>query len=152
MVLATDIRCLTIMTPTMLFSTELDIRWGDLDAFNHVNNAVHLVYIQEARLRWLTTLPPGWHDDTVQPVVVNANSNYRRPIQWPARIRVELGLVRLGQRSVTLGHRIVDAEDPDRVYGDGHVVMVWTALATGEAVPVPSVIVDALKPEFRHSP
>lgn len=132
------------MSQAMLFATDLDIRWGDLDAFNHVNNAVYLVYIQEARLRWLTTLPPGWHDDSVQPVVVNATSNYKRPIQWPARIRVELGVVKLGNRSVTLGHRIVDANDSERLYGDGQMVMVWTSLATGEAVPVPQVIVDAL--------
>ncbi len=132
------------MTHAPLFATDLDIRWGDLDAFNHVNNAVYLVYIQEARLRWLTTLPPGWYDESVQPVVVNATSNYKRPIQWPARIRVELGVVKLGNRSVTLGHRIVDADDTERLYGDGHVVMVWTSLATGEAVPVPQVIVDAL--------
>lgn len=44
-----------------LHTTELDVRWGDLDAFNHVNNATYLDYIQEARLRWLVTLDKGWY-------------------------------------------------------------------------------------------
>ena len=28
----------------------LQVRWGDLDAFGHVNNATYLTYIQEARV------------------------------------------------------------------------------------------------------
>ena len=28
------------------------VRWGDLDAFGHVNNATYLVYAQEARYAW----------------------------------------------------------------------------------------------------
>ncbi len=130
--------------PVSLHSTELDIRWGDLDAFNHVNNAVYLDYIQEARLRWLTTLADGWHDDDISPVVVNSTCNYRQPVAWPARIRIDLHVVASSGRSLTLGHRIVDAGRPETLYGDGHVVMVWIDRHSEQAVPLPEVIRQAL--------
>ena len=36
----------------MRYQTKQYVRWGDLDAFGHVNNATYLVYAQEARYTW----------------------------------------------------------------------------------------------------
>jgi acyl-CoA thioester hydrolase len=36
----------------MRFQAKQYVRWGDLDAFGHVNNATYLVYAQEARYEW----------------------------------------------------------------------------------------------------
>lgn len=132
------------MEQDYLFSTELDVRWGDLDAFNHVNNAAFLDYIQEARLRWMLTMPRGWYSDEIHPVVVNATNNYRAPVTWPARLRIDLGLGRTGARSLTIAHRIVDAANPDTVHADGHVVLVWISRQTGQALPVPDVVTGNL--------
>ncbi|MGH8025889.1 MAG: acyl-CoA thioesterase, partial [Pseudoxanthomonas sp.] len=35
----------------------ISVRWGDMDAFNHVNNAQYLRYLEEARVRWLAGIP-----------------------------------------------------------------------------------------------
>jgi acyl-CoA thioester hydrolase len=128
----------------ILHSTELDVRWGDLDAFNHVNNAVYLDYIQEARLRWLVTLADGWHDADIHPVVVNTTCNYRNAIVWPTRLRIDLSVARIGETSATMSHRIVDANDPDLLYSDGHVVMVWISRITGSTVSLPDVVRNGL--------
>lgn len=123
-----------------LHSTELDVRWGDLDAFNHVNNATYLDYIQEARLRWLVTLADDWYGADIHPVVVNTTCNYRTAIVWPARLRIDIGVEKLGGSSLSLGHRIVDADKPDVLYSDGHVVLVWISRSTGRSVPLPDSI------------
>ncbi len=36
----------------MRFTNKQYVRWGDLDAFGHVNNATYLIYAQEARFAW----------------------------------------------------------------------------------------------------
>ena len=36
----------------MRFQSKQYVRWGDLDAFGHVNNATYLIYAQEARYAW----------------------------------------------------------------------------------------------------
>ena len=57
-----------------------------------VNNSKFLSYLEEARLRWMMTLPGEWIDENVAPVVAAAHLNYRRPIEWPNEIVVELGI------------------------------------------------------------
>lgn len=123
------------------------VRWGDLDAFNHVNNAAYLVYVQEARLAWLAQIEGPWFDETMMPVVASAHMNYRRQLGWPAGIVVELATTRLGNSSVTIAHRIVAEGDRDCVYADGEVVMVWIDPSSGRSVPLPAAIRSACEPE-----
>lgn len=122
-----------------VFVAHMDARWGDLDAFNHVNNAAYLVYLQEARLQWMQGVP-DWHGPTGMPVVAAAELNYRRPIAWPEVLAVELSCTRAGTTSIILAHRIVSAGDANCLYCDGHVVMVWVDPATGQPAPLPASI------------
>ena len=130
-------------TPHPLFAATIGVRWRDLDAFNHVNNSNFLTYLEEARLQWLKSVPGPWFDAHSMPVMAAAEVNYRAPIAWPAAIVVELSCERLGNSSLTIGHRIVDAGDPRRLYCDGRVVMVWTDPADGKSVALPPAIREA---------
>jgi YbgC/YbaW family acyl-CoA thioester hydrolase len=123
-----------------LIRIPLSVRWRDLDAFNHVNNSKFLSYLEEARLRWMMTLPGEWIDDNVAPVVAAAHVNYRRPIGWPGEIVVELFVERLGNTSLTIGHRIVDRDDDAVLYADGNVVMVWIDKQRGQPAMLPDVV------------
>ena len=129
-----------------LIRVPLSVRWRDLDAFNHVNNSKFLSYLEEARLRWMVTLPGEWIDENVAPVVAAANVNYRRPIEWPNEIMVELFVERLGRTSLTIGHRIVHADDASVLYADGNVVMVWIDKARGQAAALPDAVRAACVP------
>jgi acyl-CoA thioester hydrolase len=130
--------------PSPLFTAALAVRWRDLDAFNHVNNSNYLTYLEEARLQWLSHVPGPWFDDHAMPVMAAVQLNYRRPIEWPAQLHVELFCERLGTSSITIGHRIIDADDTERLYSDGDVVMVWMDPATGKPVPLPQAIRAAI--------
>ena len=126
--------------PRAMASVPMTVRWGDLDAFNHVNNATFLVYAQEARLAWLAQVDGVWFDATMMPVVAAAQINFKRQLAWPAQIVVELAAKRVGTSSVTITHRIVAAADAQCVYADGEVVMVWVEPTSGRSVPLPAAI------------
>lgn len=118
-------------------AVELDIRWGDLDAYDHVNNATYLTLIEEARMLWFRTFEGGWRSTTAEPVVARTEVNYRRALHHPARVRVELRVERIGRTSMAVSHRIVDALTPDVLHSDGLTVVVWVDPAGSGPVPVP---------------
>jgi acyl-CoA thioester hydrolase len=127
-------------TPRCLTRAPIKVRWGDLDAFNHVNNATFLSYLEEARVSWLSGLPGIRLDDRIGPVLANSNVNYRRPVLWPNDLVVELFVERVGNSSLTMGHRLLSAADESVLYADGNVVMVWVDTATGASVPLPGAV------------
>lgn len=132
-----------LLRPGELIRVPLSVRWRDLDAFNHVNNSKYLSYLEEARLRWMLSVPGMGMDENVAPVVAASNLSYRRPIGWPGDVVVELFVERVGGSSLTVGHRIVDATDGSILYCDGNVVMVWIDRRTGRSAPLPAGVRSA---------
>ena len=121
------------ITATVLHRAVIPVRWRDLDAFNHVNNAMFLSYVEEARLLWMQTVEgQGLYPDAA-PVVVATHMNYRRQIEWPNTLAIELSAERIGTTSLTVAHRIARADDASIVYGDGNAVVVWIG---GSGCPV----------------
>ena len=123
-----------------VFRTAISVRWGDMDAFKHVNNAQYLRYLEEARVQWLAGIPGISLTDRIAPVLVASNLNYRRPIEWPSEIAVDLFIEKIGNSSLTMGHRMLSSTDASVLYSDGSVVMVWIDTQTGKSVPLPEAI------------
>ncbi|HEY9255035.1 MAG TPA: thioesterase family protein [Stenotrophomonas sp.] len=127
----------------ILARVPISVRWRDMDSMGHVNNAKYISYLEEARVRWMLGVPGVSMSDRIAPVVAATNVNYRRPIVWPNDIVVELFVERLGNSSVTIGHRIVDAKDDGVLYSDGNVVVVWMDTQTGKSAALPEPIRSA---------
>jgi acyl-CoA thioester hydrolase len=119
-----------------IFKTRIDVRWGDMDAFNHVNNAQYLRYLEEARIQWLSQAGVSITGGT-GPVLAASTLNYRQPIGWPNQLLAELFVDRIGNSSMTIGHRLLSSTEPVVLHCDGHVVIVWIDTATGKSVSLP---------------
>jgi len=126
------------------FRVELDVRWGDIDAFGHVNNAVFLAYLEQCRSEWMNSVPCHWQEAETGPIVANVNINYRRPIRWPERIVVTLEPASPGRSSIKLESEIrsLPREEKQKsvLYADATVTLVWIDKKSGESVPLPSSI------------
>jgi len=126
----------------MLFQMPIELRWRDLDAFNHVNNANFLTYLEEARIRWFESIGDPWVTDTFAPLLAAVQMNYRLPIPYPGTLMVELVTERIGTTSLTIGHRIASA-DGATLYADGHAVLVWIDRASQRPIPLPEPLLRA---------
>jgi len=124
----------------LLLRLPMPVRWRDLDAFNHVNNSTFLTYLEEARLQWLQSLSGPWVTEDSAPILAAASINFRRPIEYPNTIAVELSVERVGNTSLGIAHRIVSADDAAVVYSDGTTVMVWIDRRNGRPASLPDAV------------
>ena len=78
---------------------EIEIRWRDLDVYGHVNNAVFLTYLEEARDEFYSGLLPA---ETVNRMVLRHSTvDFRRSlVQSDDHVQVSLRVLRLGTSSV----------------------------------------------------
>jgi len=93
-------------------TVEVPLRWGDMDAFGHVNNATTVQLLEQARVT-------GWFDGQreVADVVVAKNTvEYLSPIPYTREpIEVEMWLARLGGSSITVHYEVFSRIDGNRV-------------------------------------
>lgn len=112
------------------------MRWTDIDANSHVNNAIYLRYFEEARVDLLGRARDFVADGDIDLMVVAAAQiNYRRQLLYrPEPVRIDVWIGRLGRASYTIEHEIYDETPQGRVvYADGSVTMAGLDRATGSA-------------------
>lgn len=88
------------------------IRWGDLDAQGHVNNAAFLDYLQEARVDWLLAGPPEMARLLRAGVlVVSHQVEYLAPVGYGERpLLVELWAEAVGASRFTVAYDLWDGD------------------------------------------
>ena len=105
----------TESTPYALVHTaRFQVRWADMDALGHVNNAVYFTYVEQARIESLGHLMDTWHSAGTGPVLVHAAMTYKRPIKHPATALVRVYLGPPGRSSLPNRYEItVEGDEAD---------------------------------------
>ncbi len=119
------------------FTDRFPIRWGDMDAFGHVNNTEYFRYMEQARVNWLF-IEKG---EIFQPgsssfVVITANCNFLKPLYFPATLIIDSWASDIGTSSVVVHHKIRSEENPETTFAQGHAKLVCIDLETQRSIPL----------------
>ena len=119
------------------------IRWGDMDAFQHVNNTLYFRYMEQARLEWLFAFNAmrGGAEPDEHTVIVNASCDFLVPLVYPGAIEVRMYLGLPGRSSIGSFYEIILGE---RKFAQGAAKMVWVSRTTGRSMPLPAGIAELL--------
>lgn len=131
---------------TPVFEMSMPIRWGDMDAFGHVNNTVYFRYMEEARVTWFGKLGIGGGNGEGQgPVVVNASMEFLRQLHYPGDVIARLSAAKPGRSSFDTAFELTCSDDPERVYARGAARCVWVDYALGKSVPLPDLLRNTIE-------
>lgn len=126
------------------FSHAIEVRFRDCDPMGHVNHAVFLTYLEQARFAYWRALHVG-ADRSVGPgapgpdagiIIARAECDFRAPILMGDPIDVRLWVSAIGRASFTLDYEIVRRPD-DRVVASARTVIVAYDYTAGHSIPIP---------------
>jgi acyl-CoA thioester hydrolase len=90
----------------MTHRKRIEIRWRDVDAYMHVNNAVYATYLEECRDEWIESVL-GEAGDVWDYVLARVAIDFRRELRLDdASVDVSCALARVGTSSVTLREEV----------------------------------------------
>ena len=109
----------------MKYHSKQYVRWGDLDAFGHVNNATYLIYAQEARFAWSKML---------EMVVARAEVDFIAPIYTgDIYIDVDIWVNKIGTSSFGVTYEM---KNGDELLARVKTVQVTVAMDTKKSRPI----------------
>jgi acyl-CoA thioester hydrolase len=116
--------------------TPIEIRFRDLDAFGHVNNAVIMTYIETARLRYLVDLElraprGGWND--IPFILARLECDFKKPIFYGQKVEVGSRVVELKNSSLRIQNRV---EADGEVAAESYGVVVHYDYAAARSRPI----------------
>jgi acyl-CoA thioester hydrolase len=111
---------------------QIEIRWRDLDAYGHVNNAVYLTYLEEVRDEWLERTLDS--HDAWDYVIARVAIDFRRELtQADDQIVARCSLARLGNSSLTTHEELLVGPE---LAAEAEVVLVARDRETGRSRPL----------------
>ncbi|MGB3301095.1 acyl-CoA thioesterase [Gordonia sp. (in: high G+C Gram-positive bacteria)] len=121
------------------YVVEIQLRWGDMDPLNHINNVHYARIVEEARVRamrdWFTAA-----DREFSMLIARQEIEFVTPLLYsPDSALVEIWVSRMGTKSFDFGYRIKSAE------GETCALAETTCAVVDPATGQPVVIAEAAR-------
>lgn len=126
-------------------TVDLPVVWGELDAFQHVNNAVYFRYFESARLAYFREIGFVEHMEAtgVGPILASTSCRFRRALTYPDTVTVGARVTDVGTDRFTMEYR-VHSHTLGEVAADGEGLIVCYNYREKTTAPLPGVIRDRI--------
>jgi len=107
-----------------LFSTNIEVRFRDLDPLGHVNNAVYFTYFEEGRKHFSKKVFGVSDISDFKFIMAHIQCDFIRPIQFNDHVILQMWVKNIGTKSFSFEYRLVDFSDEAMVYATGKSIQV----------------------------
>ncbi len=120
--------------------SKIKVRWGDMDAFNHVNNTVYFRYFEEARVHFFEEigLKNLIYDEKIGPILAHTSCQFVQPVNYPDTLTIHTYLKKLGESSLINSYRVFS--EKKGIVAKGESVVVFFDYHAQKKAPIPQII------------
>lgn len=122
---------------------EMPVRWGDMDAFGHVNNVQYLRYLESGRVAYVAEAMQTRLEANESIILADIQCSFLRQLHYPATIEVATRISRIGTSSLHLNCAIYIKGEQEPV-ATSKGVMVWFGFSEQRPTPVPAAVREAI--------
>jgi acyl-CoA thioester hydrolase len=127
-----------------LFSTNIEVRFRDLDAIGHVNNAVFFTYFEEGRKHFSKKVFEVSDVSDFNFIMAHIQCDFIKPIQFNDRVILQMWVKDIGTKSFSFEYRLVDLSDEAMVYATGKSIQVCYDYQKNRSIEVPAKMRERL--------
>ncbi len=122
-----------------------DLVWGDMDAFQHVNNTVYFRYFEDARIAYFAKAGLLEQRETtgLGPILASTSCNFRAPLTFPDRIHIATKVENMKSKTFNMKY-LVYSERLDRVAAEGEGLIVFFDYTKGTSCVIPESVLSAI--------
>jgi len=123
----------------------MPIRWGDMDAYGHVNNTIYFRYMEQARVEWITSLGYSVAPGRESMLMINGFCNFYQQLSYPGELILKTSIGVIGRSSLDIYTEMYLTTAPEMLVAEGGATMVWVDLTTNQSTPWPEHILQILR-------
>ena len=121
----------------LVFERVVPIRWGDMDAMGHLNNASYFRFLETCRIDWMYAIGCVPDKNGEGPVIVNAFCNFYQQLEYPGDVRVRMYASDPGRTTFETWALMERTDRPDVVYAAGGATTIWVDSPAQKAKALP---------------
>jgi acyl-CoA thioester hydrolase len=121
-----------------MYSTPIELRFSDLDAYGHVNSAVYFTYLETARVKLFNDFFREVSQHGIFTLVARAECEFKIPITLYDEVIVTLWMAKTGRSSFDLEYRLHNSNE--KTYATARTTMVCFDSIKNKTVAIPDKI------------
>ena len=125
----------------LIFECVIPIRWGDMDAMKHLNNASYFRFMETCRIDWFQSLGRGLGSEELDGgcgiLIVNAFCNFYRQLEYPGDVLMKMYVSDPGRSSFESWNTMERTDQPGVIYAAGGATTVWSNFKEQKSAPLP---------------
>ena len=123
-----------------------DVIWGDMDAFEHVNNTVFFRYFEDARWEFFNRFGVNEYKakHNVGPILATTQCDFKLPLTYPDHIHIGARYTVLSPKKIGMEY-VVYSEKLDGIVAEGEGLLVYYDYDKGRSCEIPGEILEGLE-------
>jgi acyl-CoA thioester hydrolase len=121
----------------LVYQMHIPMRWGDMDAMGHVNNATYFRYLETIRIDWLHSIGAVPQPNGHGPVIVNAFCNFYKQLEYPGDVLIKMYASDPGRTTFETWGTMERADQLGVIYAAGGATTIWVDFPNQKAVDLP---------------
>jgi len=119
--------------------------WRDMDAYQHVNNAVYFRYFEDVRMALFDELGIVEHKNRTQigPILASTRCDYRAPLAFPDRIQIGTAIEDMRPKRFVMKYAVY-SETHAALAAEGEGLLVFYDYNLNKSCEIPDVIRERL--------
>lgn len=124
-----------------LVVVDLPVAWGEMDAFQHVNNVAYFRYFESARIVYSDKLGLRQYKEQtgIGPILGSTSCRYRLPLTYPDTVSVGTKIIGMEEDRFTMQYVVVSRRH-GKIAADGDAVIVMYDYRAGRKTAIPEEI------------
>ncbi len=127
-----------------IFSTNIEVRFRDLDALGHVNNAVFFTYFEEGRKNFSKKFFKVTDPSEFTFIMAHISCDYLKPVRFIDNVTLQMWVRDIGTKSFAFEYKLVHQSDKSIVYATGESVQVCYDYKKNQSIVVPDEMKEKL--------
>jgi len=122
-----------------------DLVWSDMDAYQHINNAVYFRYFEDARIAYFekVRMSEYMEETGIGPILASTSCDFRVPLTFPDTIHVAAEVVETWRKRFNMKY-VVYSENLGKVAAEGEGLIVYYDYRRQTSCEIPEVILASI--------
>ncbi|MCB9033276.1 MAG: acyl-CoA thioesterase [Chitinophagales bacterium] len=125
------------------FPIKQQVYWGEMDAFNHINNVQYFRYFETGRITFFNE-SGIWKllaAEQIKIVVAKLECNFVREVKYPNEIEISVAIKKVGNTSLIVHHVVKNCSKNNEIAAHGEGIIVATN--GKQSIPWTDKLIDA---------
>ena len=123
-----------------------ELIWGDMDAYQHINNTVYFRYFEDVRMAYFEKI--GVNDfmqkHSIGPILASTKAEYKAPLVYPDTVTIAAKIYQAHGKKIHMNYAVF-SQQLDTIVAEGEALVIYFNYAKKQSCAIPEKILNEIK-------